>query len=317
MLSSKFEYILNDLVEINKENRAICKEFPASDPKRIIYNDQCNSNNFFFQFISALKSNIYKNNFTQNGSNIISNICNKLLFDPNSTHLSSFQKMDFMMLDNLEEKDKNIVDSYLNIFEDGYKLDSDDPQIIKLHLDFLLVPIFFQKIKLDQFSIEYNKFFNNLDKVLGKTRSGGMVFYQDYTRGIENNSNIDEIIKFIQQVKKYSYKQTKTKTNESKKTKKDIDSSKKKLPKGRKKKIPATLKNSVWNNYIGLDVKKDICFCCKSEPITTGNFECGHITAECQGGKTNLQNLRPICGLCNKSMGKKNMYDFMSKCGFS
>ncbi len=83
-----------------------------------------------------------------------------------------------------------------------------------------------------------------------------------------------------------------------------------------KSKIPATLRNSVWNSYIGKKNKEGMCFCCNSEQISSGNFECGHIVAESEGGEINIQNLRPICSLCNKSMGGKNMEDFMKKCGY-
>ena len=35
------------------------------------------------------------------------------------------------------------------------------------------------------------------------------------------------------------------------------------------------------------------------------NFE-----TEKNGGLTNIDNLRPVCSTCNKSMGTKNMVDF-------
>ena len=50
--------------------------------------------------------------------------------------------------------------------------------------------------------------------------------------------------------------------------------------------------------------------------ITRGNFDCGHIEAEKTGGMTNVQNLRPICRLCNSSMSTKNMLTFMTFSGF-
>lgn len=31
------------------------------------------------------------------------------------------------------------------------------------------------------------------------------------------------------------------------------------------------------------------------------------------GGEVNIDNLRPICGNCNKSIGTKNMDEFMTK----
>ena len=48
-----------------------------------------------------------------------------------------------------------------------------------------------------------------------------------------------------------------------------------------------------------------MCFCCNVEPITFANFECGHVQSGVNGGDDKIQNLRPICSLCNKSMGKK------------
>jgi hypothetical protein len=83
----------------------------------------------------------------------------------------------------------------------------------------------------------------------------------------------------------------------------------------KKEKIPATVRNTIWCKYIGeLDYSK--CFCCNHEPITRGNFECGHVISEKKGGKVHLDNLRPICSLCNRSMGIENMEHFMEKFGY-
>lgn len=84
----------------------------------------------------------------------------------------------------------------------------------------------------------------------------------------------------------------------------------------KKVKIPATLRNSIWNYYIGSDLKSGICFCCNTEAISTANFECGHIKSEKYGGELTIDNLRPVCSLCNKSMGTQNMEIFMKKYGF-
>ena len=53
--------------------------------------------------------------------------------------------------------------------------------------------------------------------------------------------------------------------------------------------------------------------CCSTEIISISNFECGHIKSEKDGGEVNIDNLRPICGNCNKSIGTKNMDDFMTQ----
>ena len=83
-----------------------------------------------------------------------------------------------------------------------------------------------------------------------------------------------------------------------------------------KQKIPSAVRNKVWNEYIGIDKANDKCFCCNSEPITKANFECGHIISEHSGGEINIKNLRPVCSACNKSVGTKNMLDFMKQYHF-
>ena len=76
------------------------------------------------------------------------------------------------------------------------------------------------------------------------------------------------------------------------------------------------LPNAVWNTYVGMIQNIGICFCCNSELISRGNFECGHVQSRAENGDTTVQNMRPICSLCNKSMGTKNMEDFMNMYGF-
>ena len=75
--------------------------------------------------------------------------------------------------------------------------------------------------------------------------------------------------------------------------------------------IPSTIKKLVWNTNVGESIGKTKCTCCKSTDITQMSFNCGHIIAEANGGKTNVSNLKPICQNCNSSMGTKNMNEFM------
>jgi 5-methylcytosine-specific restriction endonuclease McrA len=79
----------------------------------------------------------------------------------------------------------------------------------------------------------------------------------------------------------------------------------------KKKAIPAAIKKLVWNTYIGEDIGKAKCTCCKNTDITQMSFNCGHIIAEANGGELIVSNLKPICQNCNSSMGTKNMDDFM------
>ena len=78
----------------------------------------------------------------------------------------------------------------------------------------------------------------------------------------------------------------------------------------KKETIPKTVRNCLWINYFGSN-REGKCCCCKRETISIGNFHAGHIIAEVNGGKTSLDNMRPICMLCNTSMQRSNMDDFI------
>lgn len=56
--------------------------------------------------------------------------------------------------------------------------------------------------------------------------------------------------------------------------------------------------------------------CCSHEKIKASHFECGHVISEFNGGTICIENLRPICSQCNRSVGKKNMNKFMEKYGY-
>jgi hypothetical protein len=85
-------------------------------------------------------------------------------------------------------------------------------------------------------------------------------------------------------------------------------------PRKGRKKLPSALRFAVWNEFAK---GNELCYCCKRETISVSNFECGHIVSVKNGGEDVIQNLRPVCAQCNRSMGAKNMYEFMNQCGFS
>jgi 5-methylcytosine-specific restriction endonuclease McrA len=85
--------------------------------------------------------------------------------------------------------------------------------------------------------------------------------------------------------------------------------------KKKKQAIPKNVRNIVWNHYIGEDIIKHRCLCCKKVLITNTNFEVGHVLSEKNGGTHEINNLRPICGSCNHSMGIENMIEFVVKYG--
>ena len=80
----------------------------------------------------------------------------------------------------------------------------------------------------------------------------------------------------------------------------------------KKERIPATVRNIVWVTHFQSS-KKGQCWLCKVEDISSANFECGHVVSEKNGGRPTVDNLRPICSFCNKSVGTMNMEDFKRK----
>jgi 5-methylcytosine-specific restriction endonuclease McrA len=81
----------------------------------------------------------------------------------------------------------------------------------------------------------------------------------------------------------------------------------------RKKSIPKSLKKLVWDTWIGEAIGVTKCLCCKHQDIRQIEFHCGHVIAECRGGHTTVENMRPICAQCNLSMGSMNMKEFQQK----
>ena len=78
-----------------------------------------------------------------------------------------------------------------------------------------------------------------------------------------------------------------------------------------RKQLSAALRYKVWNKYIGQQIGIHKCFCCNDINITQQSFECGHIISVANGGLDSVKNLRPICSLCNKSMGSIAMNIFI------
>jgi len=107
-------------------------------------------------------------------------------------------------------------------------------------------------------------------------------------------------------------KEKKAKDEETLKLKEEED---KREAKKKKQSIPKNVRVIVWNHYIGEDIIKHKCLCCKKVTISNTNFEVGHVLSEKCGGTHEINNLRPICFSCNHSMGSENMIDFVVKFG--
>jgi hypothetical protein len=77
-------------------------------------------------------------------------------------------------------------------------------------------------------------------------------------------------------------------------------------------KISQSLRQKIWTQYSNnsLEIK---CLCCNLNTINAFTFESGHIIPRANGGKCNINNLIPVCSLCNKSMSTTDMDIFMEK----
>lgn len=90
----------------------------------------------------------------------------------------------------------------------------------------------------------------------------------------------------------------------------------------KKKSIPKALRQQVWVRYFGKNFNKKCYIKWCNNMIDVFNFECGHDIPESKGGLTTINNLRPICSSCNKSMSNnytisewQNLEDETKKCG--
>ena len=59
--------------------------------------------------------------------------------------------------------------------------------------------------------------------------------------------------------------------------------------KNKRKTIPKTLKNNIWDKYIGKDKGIGKCDVCEND-IDSKNFDCGHIISVKDNGETNIDN---------------------------
>ena len=145
--------------------------------------------------------------------------------------------------------------------------------------------------KLEEMNIEYSTREENWFPLKGRTKNNKMI------QKIKDNGNF-----YFGMLSEYEW----------------VEHINKGIPKlhigSKDKKIPKTLRNMVWNKWIGRDMANGKCYCCK-QGLNNQSWEAGHIIARSMGGPNNINNLRPICSDCNKSMGNKHMNEFIKGCG--
>ena len=82
--------------------------------------------------------------------------------------------------------------------------------------------------------------------------------------------------------------------------------------KTKRKTIPKSVKDKLWDDTYGPSKGEAECYVCNCI-INSKKFDCGHIVSVKNGGSDSIDNLKPICSTCNKSMGIENLEDFKSK----
>lgn len=80
-----------------------------------------------------------------------------------------------------------------------------------------------------------------------------------------------------------------------------------------RKTIPKKIRGEAWKIQFG-DSTKGSCFCCRKELDIFDDWHAGHIVSHSNGGADTAQNLRPVCGSCNLSMGTEHMDEFKARC---
>lgn len=74
---------------------------------------------------------------------------------------------------------------------------------------------------------------------------------------------------------------------------------------GAKVKIPKHVRVRVWDRYFPNHSQGKCAQC--SGHITVHHFEAGHIVSEVNGGLVTIDNLIPMCGMCNRSLGARDL----------
>jgi len=79
-------------------------------------------------------------------------------------------------------------------------------------------------------------------------------------------------------------------------------------------KISKKLKHDVWVHWFK-DSESAACPC--GTTITEEENHCGHIVARAKGGRTVVENLRPVCASCNLRMKTRNLNEYFAEMGYT
>jgi len=83
-------------------------------------------------------------------------------------------------------------------------------------------------------------------------------------------------------------------------------------PSNYRERISKQMRMRVWSKRNINRTMDGNCFCCKIA-ITYDDFDCGHIKPVFYGGATDVDNMEPICRVCNRDMSTENMMEYIQK----
>ena len=275
----------NGINMINYNNKEVCKII--DDHINILLNDND------LHFICEKTNNVYY-------KKLIVPIYNKWKNDP--TNLYYHDKQEF----------EKMTDTTFHNFQNLFSIVHGPIKATEKLLIFLNEKL--KKINQDKKLIEKK------EKIIKKKNEQKNIDTE--TIDITKKMSINEIVKYSKEVLKHALKSNNISGYSKMKKQEMVDKifilcnngpiNDNNLSKYKKKNIPKKLKMEIWDKYIGKEKGIGECHVCKTE-IDSKHFEAGHVEAESTGGETNISNLRPICGPCNKSMGNMNMDEYKLK----
>ena len=70
-------------------------------------------------------------------------------------------------------------------------------------------------------------------------------------------------------------------------------------------------RRQVWEK-VNADTINGKCYVCDNN-LDFEEFECGHILSIFYGGTTDIDNLQPICKICNTDMGTEHLEEYKKR----
>jgi hypothetical protein len=72
-------------------------------------------------------------------------------------------------------------------------------------------------------------------------------------------------------------------------------------------KFTAAQRQQIWHTHIGASKGQILCPLCRINTIEPLNYVIAHVISLNNGGNNDIENLRPLCSICNSSMSSKNL----------